>query len=100
MDGHAAIQAAAARTRLRRWVVRVRPEWTSGHRIERDDVVWRLNDIHNAVDDDRRDLEACARRLARAELGNPRRVEGRHLVLGDLGERGVTRSEASDERDR
>ena len=76
--------AAAYRQALRQHIV-INPEHASGFGVERDGVVGRLREIHDAVDDERRGLE-CLQRL---RLKHPFQLEVLHVGGRNLLQRAV-----------
>ena len=86
-DGDAAVVQAAAEPEivLVDGVV-VSPERPPGHGVECDDVARRLGDDHEAVDDDRRRLDAGEG----VELVDPLHPQLRHIRPVDLVERAVS----------
>ena len=81
----AAIHAAAAGAGQRRRAIRVGPEDASGRRIERHEIVRRLDRVHDAVHHQRRRLEL----LERLRLEDPSELEILHVGGRDLGQRAV-----------
>ena len=82
-DSEPAIDAAAAGSRVRRGLMRVRPEHTARDRVEGDDIVGRLNGIENAIDDEGRRLEF----FERARLPHPLQLQVPGVGRRDLRER-------------
>ena len=81
----AAVHAAAAQPRQRRRLMRVHPEDPPGRRVDRDDVVGRLDGVHDAVHDEGSRFEL----LQRASLEDPPGLEIADVLRGDLRERAV-----------
>ncbi len=84
-DRDAAIDLAAADAKRRRQHVVIDPEHAAGLRIERHDVVGRLRQVHDAVDDERRGFE----RLQRLRLKHPLQLEVLRVGGRDLLQRAV-----------
>ena len=82
----AAIHLAAAYRQVLRQHIVIHPKHASGFRVERDGVVGRLREIHDAVDDERRGLE-CLQRL---RLKHPFQLEVLYVGGRNLLQRAVT----------
>ena len=80
IHGEAPVDAPATRAHIGRETAPVAPEDATGFGIERGDIVRRLGDVHDAVDDERRGLDLRIPRLVHPLQLEPMRVGRRDLV--------------------
>ena len=89
MDRESAIHLAATQVQACRRRLLLVPHRPAGERVERPRVVRRPGDEHEAVEHERRRLEAASD----ASLVDPSRGEPRHIAGVDLGELAVAPAE-------
>jgi hypothetical protein len=85
-NGKAAVHQAAAQAHSERGVILIDPEQPACFCIEGNDVIRRLCDIHNPVDNDR----SCLELLQRLSLKDPTKIELLDIRRGDLIESAVS----------